>query len=147
MGRNSMGKCYNTVTVKASSDEVWKTLRDFHDLSWAEGVVTSCEAVGETAGDTVGAKRILNRAFHETLLSLSDGDRTLSYSIDDGPGPVAKDAVSNYVGTVRVSPSDGEGNTRIEWESTYESPDEAAVGEFCNPIYQALLAALAKKLS
>jgi hypothetical protein len=142
-----MGKCYNTVTVKASSDEVWKTMRDFHDMSWAEGVITSCEAVGETAGDRVGAKRILNEAFHETLLALNDGERTLTYSIDDGPGPVAKDAVKSYVGKVRVSSSDRDGTTLVEWESTFESTDDTAVGDVCNPIYQALLGALAKKFS
>ncbi len=142
-----MGKCYNTVTVKASSDEVWNTMRDFHDMSWAEGVITSCEAVGETAGDRVGAKRILNEAFHETLLTLNDGERTLTYSIDDGPGPVAKDAVKNYAGKVRVSSSDRDGTTLVEWESTFESTDDTAVEDFCNPIYQALLGALAKKFS
>lgn len=142
-----MGKCYNTVAVKASGDEVWKTVRDFHDTSWAEGVVTSCEAVGDVAGDQVGAKRILNEVFHETLLTLDDRARTFTYSIDDGPGPVAKDAVKNYVGKVRVSSSDGDGTTRIEWESTYESADDSAVGDFCNPIYQALLSALAKKFA
>jgi len=142
-----MGKCYNTVTVKAPSGEVWKTVRDFHDTSWAEGVVTRCEAVGEIAGDQIGAKRILNDAFHETLLTLDDRERTLTYSIDDGPGPVAKDAVKNYVGKVRVSAGEVDGTARIEWESTYESLDDKAVGDFCNPIYQALLGALAKKFS
>ena len=142
-----MGKCYNTVTLKASSDEVWKTVRDFHDMSWAEGVITSCVAVGDAAGDQVGARRILNEAFHETLLTLEDTARTFTYSIDDGPGPVAKDAIKNYVGKVRVSQSDGDGTALVEWESTYESADDSAVGDFCNPIYQALLGALEKRFS
>ena len=142
-----MGKCYNTVTVKASSDEVWKAMRKFHDMSWAEGVITSCEAVGETAGDRVGAKRILNEAFHETLLTLNDGERTLTYSIDDGPGPVAKNVVKNYVGAVRASPITENDTTFVEWQSTYESADESAVGGFCNPIYMALLGALKQHFS
>jgi hypothetical protein len=60
---------------------------------------------------------------------------------------VARDAVKNYVGEVRVSSSDEDGTTLVEWETTYESPDDTAVGDFCNPIYQALLGALAKKFS
>jgi len=35
----------------------------------------------------------------------------------------------------------------VEWQSSYESADESAVGEFCNPIYAALLGALKKSFS
>jgi hypothetical protein len=34
------------------------------------------------------------------------------------------------------------GQTLVVWTSSYESDDSAAVGEPCNPIYQALLATL-----
>lgn len=30
--------CGNTAVVKAPLDQVWKAIRDFHDLSWAKGV-------------------------------------------------------------------------------------------------------------
>ena len=137
-----MGKCYNSVVIDASCEKVWRTIRDFHDLSWAPGVVTKVDAEGDCTGDQIGAKRILNDAFHETLLTLDDDAHTFSYSIDDGPGPVSKDSVSNYVGTVRVLPITESGTTFIEWQSTYDSPDDAAVGDFCNPIYVALLGAM-----
>lgn len=137
-----MGKCYNSVVVGAPCAKVWKALRNFHDLSWAPGVITSAEAVGDLKADQIGARRILNEAFHETLLALDDHERTLSYSIDDGPGPVAKDAVRNYVGMVRARPVTDGDTTFVEWESRYDSPDDKSVGEFCNPIYQALLGAL-----
>ncbi len=142
-----MGRCYNSVVVSAPSDTVWETVRNFHDMSWAPGVITSCEAVGESRGDQIGARRILNDAFHETLLALDPGARELSYSIDDGPGPVARDAVDNYVGRLRVLPITDNNNSFVEWESTYDSADEGAVGEFCNPIYQALLNALKEHFS
>ena len=140
-----MGKVYNSVIVAADSDRVWNTLRDFHDLSWAPDVVTSVEKVGDADGTTPGARRILNEAFHETLLTHDDDDKKLTYSIDDGPGPVARDAVNEYVGTVRVRPVTDDGTSFVEWYSEYDSRDDAAVGEFCNPIYQALLGALKKR--
>ena len=141
-----MGKCYNTVTVSASSDKVWDTIKNFHDMSWAAGVITNLEKVGDADGSTPGAKRILNELFHETLISVDDEARVFTYSIDDGPGPVAQDAVQNYIGTVKVSPDAGDNTALVEWESTYDSPDDAAVGDFCNPIYQALLSALKSHL-
>ena len=137
-----MGRCYNSVVVDAPCDEVWQALRNFHDMSWAPEVITSITAVGDKKAGQTGAKRVLNEAFHETLLSLDDDDHTLSYSIDDGPGPVAKGAVDNYVGTVRARPVTDSNATFVEWESSYASSDDKAVGEFCDPIYQALLSGL-----
>lgn len=77
-----MGKCYNSTVIDVPIEEVWEMIKDFHQLSWGDEVITKVDIVGEVSGTEVGAKRILNEAFHETLLS-----------VDDGPGPVSKDSV------------------------------------------------------
>ena len=140
-----MGRCYNSVVVNASCAKVWDTIRNFHHMSWAEGVVTKVEVVGSLKGDQIGAQRILNNLFHETLLSLDDYNHTFTYRIDDGPGPVSKEAVKNYVGRVQAFPITESHATFLVWESSYDSNADSAVGELCNPIYQALLQALKKK--
>jgi hypothetical protein len=137
-----MGHCFNTTVIDTSTDQAWATVRDFHSLEWAAPVVTSVEKVGEAGATEIGAKRVLNGAFHETLLELDDAAHTLTYSIDDGPGPVASDVVANYRGVVRLFPVTDSGQTFVIWQSSYDSDDDAAVGEFCDPIYQGLLAAL-----
>lgn len=137
-----MGKCYNSVVVNAPVGEVWAAVRDFHRFDWAGGVIESVEQVGEISGTSIGARRLLNGVFHETLLTLSDLNYLMEYSIDDGPGPVAKDAVSNYVGRLQLYPVTGDDSTFVEWSSTYDALDSAAVGDFCNPIYRALLSKL-----
>ena len=137
-----MGTCYNSVIINASSDKVWNTIRDFHDMSWATGVITKVENVGDRDGRSPGARRILNDAFHETLLTIDEEQMLFTYSIDDGPEPVSKDLVTNYVGTVKVYPVTDDNTTFVEWQSRYESPDDQAVGDFCNPIYHALLSGL-----
>lgn len=137
-----MGSCYNTTVIAAPIDKVWSTVRDFHDLSWAKGVAEKVDVVGDKKGDQIGAKRVLNDAFAETLLELSDLNHTIQYSIDDGPGPVAKDQVKNYIGTVRLFAVTSDNTTFVEWASRYDSPDDKAVGELCDPIYVALLNAL-----
>ena len=68
-----MPKCYQSRVIDAPIEKVWSAIKDFHDLSWATNVVTSVEKVGEVKGSEVGAKRILNEAFHETLISICDG--------------------------------------------------------------------------
>ncbi|MCP4127639.1 MAG: SRPBCC family protein [Gammaproteobacteria bacterium] len=140
-----MGSCDNKIEIKASISKVWDTICNFHDLSWAPGVVTSLESIGDKKGDEVGAKRVLNGMFHETLTELDPNSYTFSYSIDDGPGPVAKGAVSNYIGVVKLSESDN--GTLVDWSSSFESENDNDVSEFCSPIYQALLAALSETLS
>ena len=96
--------CYHSVTVNASVDQVWDTLRKFHDFSWCSDVITQLEVVGDSGGTETGAKRILNGVFHETLLALDDEERTFSYSIDDGPEALFKENVQGYIGEVRVFP-------------------------------------------
>ena len=133
--------CYNTCVVNAPVEQVWAALRNFPDLSFAPKVVTSLEPVGDAAGDQLGAKRVLNGAFHETLQSLNDVDRVVKYSIDDGPEAVSRDRVSGYIGVVRVfAVTDGNG-TFVEWSSTWQD-SQGGVKEFCDPIYKALLDSL-----
>ncbi len=145
MGDKEMGNTHQTIEIGAPTDQVWKTVRDFHDLSWAPNVITNLEAVGEKSGDEVGAIRILNGAFRETLLTLDDEDRTFTYSIDDGPSPVSKDDVKNYVGRVTVRQAEQGDATLVEWSSTWQDNDEPAY-EFCHAIYVALLQDMKKSL-
>ena len=132
--------CYNATILNASADSIWATLRDFHDMSWAPNVVEGVTAVGDVPGTEVGAKRILNNAFHETLHEIDESARYLKYSIDDGPGPVAQGSVTGYFGEVRVIPitvPDGDQSV-VVWTSTWDS-EQGGVYDFCDPIYRALL--------
>lgn len=127
--------------INAPIDAIWEKLSNFHDLSWAPNVAQSCDKVGDTGGYDVGAKRVLNGAFHETLTETNKAAFSIKYSIDDGPSPVSKDDVSNYIGTIQLSPA-ADGATLVEWNSAWESNSEDAVG-FCHGIYVALLDELA----
>lgn len=140
-----MGHCHNTINIDAPIDKIWETISNFHDLSWAAGVITSLRIVGTQQGHEIGARRVLNDAFHETLTTVNAEQYTFSYSIDDGPGPVAKDAVDNYIGVVKlVETSEG---TLVKWDSSFESANNQEVADFCDPIYQGLLSALKETCS
>ncbi len=141
-----MGKTYQTTIINAPIEQVWGKIRNFHDLSWAPNVVTSCVAVGDKKGDQVGAKRILNDAFHETLVEFSEINRSFQYSIDDGPPPVSRDEVKDYYGSVRLLPVTDSDACFIEWSSRWEAKGNEAE-EFCHGIYVALLADLQKTFS
>jgi len=63
-----MPSTVQSITVNQSIDRVWNTINNFHDMSWCPNVITSCVPGGDASGDEVGAKRVLNDAFHETLI-------------------------------------------------------------------------------
>ena len=100
--------------------------------------------IGDKKDGEIGAQRKLNNVFAETLIELNEAERSFRYTIDDGPGPVAADLVESYVGSVKVFPVTATGQTFVLWISDYKTKDDGAVGEFCNPIYQALLKDLAR---
>ena len=130
--------CYNSTIVNASADKVWETIKDFHDTSWSANVVTKLDIVGDKKGNELGAKRVLNDAFQETLISVNEDEKFFTYSIDDGPAAVASDNVNGYVGRVQVFPNTADGNAFVLWTSEWESSN-GGVAELCNPIYHALL--------
>ena len=138
-----MGKTYQTAVINAPVDQVWNKIKNFHDMSWGSAIVEKCEAVGAKSGDQVGASRILNGAFHETLVAFSEVDKSFKYSIDDGPAPVSKDDVKDYIGEVRLIAITENDTSLIEWSSNWESPKDDAC-DFCHNIYVALLNELKK---
>ncbi len=140
-----MLRTYQSAVLDAPIDEVWERVSDFHDMSWASSVVTSCQSAGDKNCREVGAKRVLNEAIKETLRTFDENDRRLSYSIDDGPSPISRSDVSNYIGTIHLLPVTMGNQTFIEWYSEWESSSDEAV-EFCNNVYVALLTDLAQSL-
>ncbi len=135
-----------SIVVDAPIADVWSRFSDFHDLSWAPNVMTQVDKVDSIDGGKSGAKRILNNAFHETLIEINNDEYSLKYSIDDGPSPVSKEEVDNYVGVVRLSPAEDGSGTLVEWSSSWDSEVDDAV-EFCHGIYVALLGELAKSFA
>ncbi len=134
-----------SIVVNKPVQTVWDAIKDFHDLSWSANVVAKCEAVGDKSGSEPGAKRVLNDAFHETLIEINSDDHIIRYSIDDGPTPVSSTDVSNYRGEVRLTSTKNDA-TLVEWSSTWDSKTEDAV-EFCHGIYVALLNDMASSLN
>jgi hypothetical protein len=140
-----MQQTYQSIRINAPVEKVWETIKDFHDLSWAPNVVTKCEAVGDKSGSEIGAKRILNDAFHETLIELENATHTMRYSIDNGPSPVSSEDVKGYVGHVHLLPITKDNTTFAMWSSSWDSDSEDAV-EFCHTIYVALLDEMANSI-
>ncbi len=137
-----MGQCYNSTVIEAPREKIWAVINNFHDMSWANPVITEVEKIGDITGNQAGAQRVLNQAFHETLQSVDEENFNFTYSIDDGPGPVAKGAVKNYLGRVTLYPVTDSHHTFVEWVSSFESSSDSEVSDFCDPIYAGLLKAM-----
>ncbi len=139
-----MPRVYNSIIVAAPLDMVWSRIRDFYDFSWAPSLVESCEAVGEEQPTAVGARRLINGAFLDTLITHSDHDHRIQYSIDDAPSPMSPKEISNYVGDLHLLAVTNEGKTFAEWTGTWDSESSEGV-DFMNQIYVSLLGDLKKE--
>jgi len=131
--------CYNSIVINSPANKVWGVLKNFHDLSWSKNVVSKVEIIGDKSASEIGAKRILNDAFHETLLTLDKDSRSFTYSIDDGPDVVSKDNVTGYIGRVTVFSVSDNDTSFVLWTSDWASEKKSGVADFCNPIYHAIL--------
>ena len=140
----TMGACYNKIEIDSPISDVWNTISDFHDMTWATGIITNISTVGDKKGTEPGAKRVINDVIHETLINRDPDSFTFSYTIDDRSGPVSS-FVSNYIVVVKLTSI--ECGTLVEWSSSFESVNEYAVASFLKPIYSTLLSALKKTLS
>jgi len=140
-----MASCYQSRVLNAPIQKVWNIIKDFQNLNWAPNVITSCETVGEIKGNIIGAQRILNGAFEETLQSIDEKKFSFTYSIDEAVSPVSSKEVDNYLGKVSLISITQTDETFIQWESTWESKTKEAE-EFCHTIYVAIMADLNKSL-
>ena len=140
-----MGQTYQSILVKAPADKVWAAIRGFYDFAWAPNVITKVVVVGDKTGEEVGAVRLLNDAFTETLIELNDEERTFKYSIGDAPAPASPAEMSNYVAQATVRPVTEGGGTFVEWSSSWDG-DDAATADFLHGVYVALLGDLKKSM-
>ncbi|MBI2801773.1 MAG: SRPBCC family protein [Gammaproteobacteria bacterium] len=137
-----MPRVYNSIVVNAPIERGWQRIADFHDFSWALSVITKCEKIGDKDGTAVGAKRLLNGSFLDSLIAYSVLEHRIMYSIDDAPSPISPAEISNYVGDLHLLPITHERKTFVEWSGQWDSKSVEAVS-FMNDIYVALLRDLA----
>jgi hypothetical protein len=108
-----------STVVDAPADEVWGVIRDYNGLpSWLPGIVGS-EIRGNGPSDRVGAVRVLTLEegppVVETLLGLSDVERSQTYRIDEsGLGVVG------YVATLSVRPVTDGDRSYVEWIADFD---------------------------
>ncbi|HNH93598.1 SRPBCC family protein [Accumulibacter sp.] len=138
-------KVTESVTVKATPDQVWAALKDFGAMEkWHPAVEKTVADKGSSVGSTRTLTLKGGGTVVEELESYSDADRKLSYRMKD-PGPIP---VSNYSATISVKPADG--GSVVEWRGAFyrkfmnndpppDQNDEAAVKAITG-VYQAGLA-------
>jgi hypothetical protein len=113
------------------AEKLWAVVRDFGSVGWIQGI-SDVKVVGSGPGMT----RILNGAIHETLESIDDARRVLTYTIPKGlPLPV-----KNYHATMKVDAA-GPGKSQLTWTCRAEPdgvPEEQA-RQAVTGMYQTML--------
>lgn len=109
------------VEISRSPEEVWELVGQFGALGeWMPGI-DSCKLEGD-----VRKLQTMGMEIHEQLVSQDDANRTVSYSIIQGPMPI-----EHHLATISVAPS-GDGS-RLTWAYEVKPDDMAAV---FGPVYE-----------
>lgn len=116
-----MARAHASSVINAPIEQVWARIRDFNALpNWNPGVASSVIEDGGPS-DRVGCIRRLELkgggTIREQLLELSDLGHHYSYSILEGPLPVA-----NYRATLRLRRISDGNRTFAEWAASFD-PD------------------------
>ncbi len=122
-----MPKGFGSSVIDAPVDEVWARIRDFNGQpDWHRGIARS-EIEDGRAPDSVGAVRsfYLQDGEHvrETLLALSDLERSKTYDMLKGPM-----SWWNYKATLRLLPITDGNRTYIEWSAEFDAKPEDEQG-------------------
>jgi len=104
-----------TVEISASADDVWAAIADFCSIADWHPVIAKCEE-SEKDGEkhrtlTTGDGGVLL----EKLDSMNDDAKSFTYSILEGPLPIA-----NYQSTISVEEKSGSTAT-VSWTSTFDA--------------------------
>lgn len=116
-----MARAHASSVINAPIEQVWKRIRDFNAMAdWHPGVARS-EIEGSKPSDQVGCVRVLTLqdggTIREQLLEISDLGHHYSYSILEGPLPVA-----NYRATLRLRRISDGNRTFVDWSASFD-PD------------------------
>jgi hypothetical protein len=144
-----MATVFASSVIDAPIDRVWSATRDFNGLpDWHPGFRDSTIEDGR-AGDAVGAVRHFflkdGGLLRERLLSLSDHDHAVTYTILEAPLPMR-----NYVSTLRLLPVTDGNRTYAEWTATFEAAESDVAGlidALGNGVYQGGFDALKQRFA
>jgi hypothetical protein len=136
-----MAKVHASTTLPASAQTVWATIGEFGDIAkWHPAVRKSEQS---ESGGAVTRSLYLHGGgvIRERLETKDDGHKTYSYSILEGPLPVA-----NYKSTLLVKENADRRSCTVEWSSEFTAsgaPEPDAVG-IVRAIYEAGFESLQK---
>ena len=135
-----MTQVHETMTLRASVDDVWSTIGGFNDLpQWHPAVV------GSTLHEGGRVRRLVladGASLIERLLTFSEEERSYGYSIEQGPLPVAR-----YRSLLRAGAAEGGNGCRVSWSAEFvaDGAPEAEAIRLISGIFRAGLERLAER--
>jgi hypothetical protein len=144
-----MAIVFASSVIPAAAADVWPLVRNFNGLpDWHPMIAQSRIEQGK-APDQIGCIR--NFSLHdggvirEQLLSLSDYDFSVTYSILESPMPL-----QNYVATLRLHPITDSNRTFAEWQAQFDcnkADETELVSSISNDVFQGGFNALKQRFA
>jgi uncharacterized protein YndB with AHSA1/START domain len=127
-----MAKVAMSTELPATVDQVWRLIGNFNAMPDWHPAVQKSEL--QDGGRVRRMQLAGGASIVERLESLSENEHVVTYSIEQGPLPVA-----NYKATIRVRQEPGKSGSVVEWSSEFVpsgAPEKDAVAAI-QGIYQA----------
>jgi hypothetical protein len=133
-----MPEVHKTRDFDKPADEMWDLIGDFHGLhKWSGAEPSESIEDGTARKFQIGPTTLIERLVEE-------GDRSYTYSMDDGGLPV-----KGYVSTISVLDR-GDGKCTVDWVGKFDPADpdnEEGAVQIITMIYEGGLAAMEKTVS
>jgi hypothetical protein len=118
-----LARVFVSAIIEAPVAQVWSVIRDFNGLPAWTPFVAESRIEQNARAEQIGCIRNFRMKdggrIRERLLSLSDYDFSMSYSILESPM-----AVDNYVGSLRLFPVTDGDRTYAEWTADFDCRPE-----------------------
>ncbi|MGL4276878.1 MAG: SRPBCC family protein [Morganella morganii] len=128
---------YNAL-IEGDPDVIWQTLKAFGQIAKWHPEIIGSRMEGHQPDGLPGSTRHLilkdGAILRETLLSMDDRQRQLSYGFAVSPLPV-----DNYVAGLKVIPLSGVPRAVIQWSATFDTRDPDPQGNMVKVIRELIV--------
>ncbi len=144
-----MATVFASSVIPAAAADVWAVIRSFNALPDWHPMIASSRIEQGKAPDQIGCIRNFSLTdggvIREQLLSLSDYEFSVTYSILDSPMPL-----HNYVATLRLHPVTDGNRTFAEWQAQFDcskADESELVSSIGNDVFQGGFSALKQRFA
>lgn len=111
--------CRNTKIIFNSKKSIWDEITNFYKWDWFSPI-KEVQTDKNFCPNEIGANRIINKDFYESILDVDLENDIFKYAINNGPNHFSNSKISSFVGTVKLIYIEEE-ITEVIWKTSWNN--------------------------